>query len=291
MTEVDSVSCGLPRTLEDLVLESLQLFNCWNAEAVPRAIKLYRTARPDLQARIAKQCDLWAFVWTSSSVRADIIITLCSAPGSKPETFQVVELGAGSGLSSIAALACGASVVATDLVMDALWLVQFNAVQNECAEKLRTLKFDWNESSAALQHELSEMAAPALRLIIGADILFLGSNIRPIARTLRALLYAHPHTLALIVDPGRTTREEFEGVLPEYDLHLAARVDAEYLVTQIACMKVCTVFVIACKSDTPLTEACSAPVIECAKKVLERCSPPGLSTVCGYTFPPVMPRT
>lgn len=128
-------------TLKDLVeslvsVSPLQLDE--DLPAAPFKIPLSRVARPQQQQQLSKQCDLWAFVWTSSAVLADILATIIS--GCRPlNGLRLCEIGSGCGLASIVAAVTPLpvlvaadpplfrSIVATDAVKDALQLIAFNA--------------------------------------------------------------------------------------------------------------------------------------------------------------------
>lgn len=112
-----------------------------------RIIHYYRYRRPDLQIVVKKQCDLWAYVWTSTSILSDIMVYSLSLIGTLSSSLfritntTVIELGCGSGLASLATVKYGRNsnennvknkvqVISTDLVMDALYLLTKNAQLN-----------------------------------------------------------------------------------------------------------------------------------------------------------------
>jgi predicted nicotinamide N-methyase len=239
----------------------------------PLELRLQRVARPDLEAAARKQCDLWAFVWASTTVLADILagVVLSMAPRRR---LRVLELGAGSGVASIAACRCGADVVATDLVPDALALIQANAAANGCRVgdaaaspddapvtrgRLRTRVL--NLETPAAVPPIAAATGGSFDVVVGADILFAAWTVRPVVSSISAALRAGaappaaspesapapaPAPVAVIVDPGRTCRDDFEAVAsePAYGLELVARVDIPALPTAVALMRECTVFVL-----------------------------------------------
>lgn len=189
-------------------------------------LRLERLARPDLQQSVKKQCDLWSFVWTSTTVLADVTTAILRSTA--PTPTMVAELGAGCGLSSLSACAVGAAgVLATDLVPDALSLLARNATLNSITAgaasdttttpaddaavaeaRLVTHVLDFNNAehmSTArdwLAHRLTaasssssgsgsgSSSAPAQLLITGADILFASWTVKPVLRCAHALLQA-----------------------------------------------------------------------------------------------------
>lgn len=256
-------------------------------------LQLQRLARPDLEAAARKQCDLWAFVWASTSVLADILARVVSSYtigtsqtaglSAAKQRLKVLELGAGSGIASIAACRAGADVVATDLVVDALALIHANAAANGCATVGGDDAVSRPAASSAAVAEDSTLpgtlrcsvlnleshdaivslveAAGGFDMVVGADILFASWTVRPVLDTLAAALRASStperDPVAIIVDPGRTCRDDFEALAaePQYSLHIVERVDIPALPTPVALMKECTVFVVCLARDGPTHSA------------------------------------
>jgi len=81
---------------------------------------------------------LWAKIWPASWVLAGY---LAEMPVASTEKF--VEIGAGTGLVSIVAAACGHRITLTESNPDALQFAHANAVINGCPQ-LPILELDWN---------------------------------------------------------------------------------------------------------------------------------------------------
>lgn len=239
-----------PKPIEGFIEETIVIGD--------REIKLTRLRNPETQTLVSKQCDLWAFVWTAGSVLADIAASLPVHEGSP---LVSVEIGCGSGLASLAAARAGGHAIATDLVPDALKLLGDNGLRNGilvcnhaavhvCSGALCTQLVDWNRADAATILRAQCPAAAQPRVVMGADVLFAGSHVRPVLRLISGVLSgAHPSAadppISIIVDPGRFSCDDFEALAPDSGLRVLLRADIPHLPTPIACMKLCTVFLLA----------------------------------------------
>ncbi|HEX7242323.1 MAG TPA: class I SAM-dependent methyltransferase, partial [Longimicrobiaceae bacterium] len=121
----------------------------------------------------------------------------------------VLELGCGVALPSLALLRRGAEVTATDYYADALLFARANAERNGVGE-LRTALLDWRD----LPPEPRRFAT-----VLAADVLYEARN----AETLAGLLprVVAPGGSALVADPGRTFRSDFEARMRERGWTLA----------------------------------------------------------------------
>ena len=254
---------SLPATLSDLA-ESLLTISSGDGDIpVRRRIPLLHVARPAEQQRLSKQCDLWAFVWASSSALADLVTLISEDLGRRGSGVEscfalsngilACEIGAGSGFASLACALAGWRVTTTDAVGDALALVNLNAQRLGVQAMLRTAAVSWYTGWPV------DLDASAFHVLLGADILFLSSNARPVLTLLAAAWSPAPaaaavssrtERLALIVDPGRPGADELEALAPDFGI-AAVRRDVHDMPTSVAAMKLCTVFV--------LRPACSAP--------------------------------
>ena len=286
------------------------------------SIRLLRNANPESLEMGSKQSNIWAFVWTACSVLADIasnVAALPRLPGEAP--LAAIELGCGSGVVSLAFAAGGGRAVATDIVGDALRLLARSAELNDicCRDgdttpgcgsgPICTHRVDWLAPSAAsvLQDKCAAAARPDI--VFGADVLYLESSVRSQLVLTRQLLcrgstvsYSRPHSLrlAVFVDPGRFSRDFLEAVAPEEGLRVLLRRDLEYLPTPIACMRVCTVFVLGeaslcgALSDAdlaadPIFASVMATVRGLEGRVAALAATGGPAPKCAYTLPPPQP--
>jgi predicted nicotinamide N-methyase len=131
----------------------------------------------------------WAELWPSGLALAQAVGALELADA------RVVELGAGLGLPSLAAVLRGAEVLATDWAEDAVKLLHRNAERNGIA--LRTEVVRWDEPEPLLRE------AP-WRLVLGADLLYERRNADQLLELLPRL-----GRDVLLADPGRPFAKGF----------------------------------------------------------------------------------
>lgn len=171
--------------------------------------------KPDKETlRCKQQCDLWAYCWASGAVLAEILLQR-EVQNKVLENKKVIELGCGLGLPS---LACSyprnCQVAATDLVEDALDLVTRNdeainpsterTDKGEHGSKLCTSRLNWHDwGSIEIPNTVIE--SPLYKnfdICLAADVTFIGSNLKPVLRSISRLL-ASAESVAVLVDPGR----------------------------------------------------------------------------------------
>jgi len=137
----------------------------------------------------------WADLWPSSYALADRVAGEDGRASGTP--LQLLELGCGLGLVTIAALTAGFEVLATDYYADALLFTRANAwrvVGKDPAVRL----VDWRDLPADLGK---------FDRVVAADVLYEERYTTIVADTLERTL-AHTGT-ALIADPGRTALPAF----------------------------------------------------------------------------------
>lgn len=291
----------LPATLAELAHTTLRVtpaLPAATAAAPPFDLTLARVARPELQAVAAKQCDLWAWVWTAGSVAADVVAALPAlhfAPASSTGTgsLRILEIGAGSGVASLAALATGAHVWASDLVPDALALLRYNAHAAGVAAHLSTRPLDWNAAPAVTADALATWLPPRTcdggggpDLVVAADVLYMSAAVPAVWRTLRAALdHGGAGTVALVVDPGRPSRDAFEDGAGDAGCTVVHRLDLASLPTPVALMRAATIFIIAAAADTSALAATRVAALHSAATALRaRCI--GAADSAGVVPPP-----
>jgi hypothetical protein len=309
---------ALPPTLEALV-ESVLLIRGDPPECDPTRVPLLRVARPEEQLRLSKQCDLWAFVWTSSSVLADVVRLMASLLGECSPPVTSLEIGAGLGLGSVSAALHGWSATATDTVPDALRLIALNADRLGVSSRLSVSQLDWHKAWAAVTPPLQPAS---FDVIIGADVLFLSSNARPILALLRDAwrewrehdaedggeghskrdmpartpgVCTSRERMALLVDPGRPGRDELEALAGEYGIAVTRR-DMACLPTSVALMKECTILILTPeRADRAVGETADGgfllvSALRACELIAGRCSPvPGSSDAAGSQRAPGKP--
>jgi predicted nicotinamide N-methyase len=133
----------------------------------------------------------WAELWPSARALAR---RLLEAP---PPEGRVLELGCGVALPSLALLARGAEILATDYYEDALRFAEVNAARNGLPP-LATALLDWR----AIPPDLGRFD-----LVLAADVMYEQRNAHALADALPRLVA--PGGRVLLADPGRTYLGEF----------------------------------------------------------------------------------
>lgn len=132
----------------------------------------------------------WAELWPSAVALARYVAQLDVAG------VEVLELGCGLGLVSIAAARAGARVRASDWSRDALAFTRVNARRNGVA--VRTELLDWHAPPTALR---------SAALVLAADVLYEERNAAALLRLLPRV--TAPHGRVLLADPGRRHADAF----------------------------------------------------------------------------------
>ncbi len=130
-------------------------------------------------------------LWDAGVVLADALASMGPLDGR-----SVLELGAGVGLTGLAARHLGGSVVQTDHAPEALELARRNALLNGIDGITQTVA-DWAQWDVPGRFDL----------IVGSDILYDGSAHAPIAGVLEASLA--DGGIVVLSDPGRTATPLF----------------------------------------------------------------------------------
>jgi predicted nicotinamide N-methyase len=135
----------------------------------------------------------WAELWPSAKSLARHLLELPVPRG------RVLELGCGVALPSLALLARGVEVLATDYYQDALRFAQTNAGRNGLPP-LPTALLDWR----AVPPDLGRFDT-----VLAADVLYEQRNVAMLAGALPRL--TAPGGRVLLADPGRTYLAEFRA--------------------------------------------------------------------------------
>lgn len=188
MTSLDDPAATIEQRLASLTLHRHRLTaagRSWLIDAVKDQDHLLETA---------DQFDAFPYgllLWDSAIVLADTLADIGSLEGR-----SVLELGAGVGLTGLAARHLKGRVVQTDHAPEALELARRNALLNGIDGITQRLA-DWTQWDAPGRFDL----------IVGSDILYDGSAHAPIAHVLAANLAEGG--AALLTDPGRTATPLF----------------------------------------------------------------------------------
>jgi predicted nicotinamide N-methyase len=162
--------------------------------------KTYRIMHPSAADALIDEEDFdrderlpyWAELWPSAVALARCVSTRDLAG------MHIVELGCGVGLPSVAALACGAEVTATDHYAAALDFVRYNARANLGFEP-ETRLLDW--------YAPETKGFGPFDLILAADVLYEPRNVPALAALIPTLLTPDGETL--LADPHREDAPTF----------------------------------------------------------------------------------
>ncbi len=133
----------------------------------------------------------WGHLWPAAKKMADLISKFNRQPGTR-----VLELGCGSGLIGIAALAAGMTVTFSDNQPDALQLAAYNATQNGFQDYHLSL-YDW----------IDPPEIEPFQMVIASDVLYEKRFHKPLLDVLLKVLTNKGE--AWIADPGRSLLAEF----------------------------------------------------------------------------------
>ncbi|MDZ4755156.1 MAG: methyltransferase domain-containing protein [Phycisphaerae bacterium] len=136
----------------------------------------------------------WADLWPSSKA---LTRHLLDAPLA---ACDVLEIGCGVGLASLAVHATGGDPIATDYEAEALRFATRNVAANGFGP-LRTMELDWRTPPADLHADV----------VIGADVLYERRNAEAIAAFLPRVV--RPNGRAILADPQRPWRATFVDAL------------------------------------------------------------------------------
>lgn len=159
----------------------------------------YRVLRPACAEALLDDADFdrderipyWAELWPSAIALAGCL------GGMQLAGRSVIELGCGVGLATVAALASGADVLATDYYEAALAFTRENALRNTGSAP-RTMLLDWRRPPRDL---------PRFEVVIAADVLYERENARLLAGLVPRLIASGGE--AIISDPGRKNSAYF----------------------------------------------------------------------------------
>jgi len=133
----------------------------------------------------------WSYLWPSSLETAVAVLQHDWRP-----RRSALEIGAGTALTGLAALARGLSVTFSDYDQRAIDLALFNARENHLDQNAKGLLLDWRQP-----HNQQ------FDVIFGCDVIYEKQNHEPIVRLLEKMLA--PAGQAWITDPGRHQADAF----------------------------------------------------------------------------------
>lgn len=177
---------------------------------LPRSSRRYSIRRPDAPSRDRlfaearadpdKQMPHWTNIWPSGVALADAVLER----DTEVAGMRVLELGCGLGVTATAVVASGGRLIVSDYSMLSLRHCRYNALIN-AGRSPRLLRFNWRDPNwpRLLQVEASHR----FPLILAADVLYEGRDVRPLLDLIERLLA--PGGALWLAEPGRKTAQRF----------------------------------------------------------------------------------
>ena len=140
----------------------------------------------------------WSEVWPSG-------IALADALARRPETVRgrrVLELGAGLGVTAVAALGAGANLTVADYAPEALLLCRYNALRSAGREPA-TVRINWRRPAPSL---FARVGA-GFPVVLAADVLYEARDVEPLLALVARLVA--PDGLLWLAEPGRPAARRF----------------------------------------------------------------------------------
>ncbi|MCA9876739.1 MAG: methyltransferase domain-containing protein [Thermomicrobiales bacterium] len=174
--------------------------------AIPGADAIYAITRPaDFDALLDAAADdpqqnlpYWAELWPSGIALAAALLDY----GGNLAGVRALELGCGLGVTAIAALQRGVSLLATDYSPEALTLCALNAAQNAGQTPL-TMRVNWREPDAAFLGAVGE----GIPCVLAADVLYEGRDVEPLRDLVERQV--QPGGALWLAEPGRPPAARF----------------------------------------------------------------------------------
>ena len=137
-----------------------------------------------------EQMPYWAEIWPAAVMLSEFIVEELAVAGKR-----IIEIGAGVGMTSVAAAAKGADVLSTDYSEEALRFIRLNSLRNRVS--VSTEQLDWR---CIRRHD-------SFDVLFAADVLYERVNLLPIIYAVDKLV--KPEGCAYIADPRRRLAEQF----------------------------------------------------------------------------------
>lgn len=162
----------------------------------------------------------WAEIWPSGIALADAILADPTIVRGK----RTLELGAGIGVTAIAALSSSAKLLAVDYAPEALTLCRFNALVNT-GQDVETCQLNWRRPDAGFKARVGN----GFPVVLAADVLYERRDVAPLLTLVDSLVaadgvfwLAHPRRdpalrfiEAMVTDGWAGSREAHPGPWPD----------------------------------------------------------------------------
>jgi predicted nicotinamide N-methyase len=163
--------------------------------------ELFEQAKADPE----RQMPYWAKVWPSGVALADLVVER----GDEVRGRQVLELGAGLGVTACAVLEEGGELITADYSLLPLAMCRLNGLVNT-GRAPGSICFNWRD-----ERQVSEVLRrhPPIGLVLAADVLYEYRDIQPLIDVIERLLA--PGGSLWLAEPVRATAQRFLGKVAE----------------------------------------------------------------------------
>jgi predicted nicotinamide N-methyase len=174
--------------------------------AIPDTVASYEITRPadfdtllDSAAQDPQQnLPYWAELWPSGiALAAELLNEATSLEG-----VRALELGCGLGVTAIAALQRGMSLLVTDYSPETLALCALNTARN-AAQTPIARQVNWREPDAAFLR----LVGDGFPIVLAADVLYEGRDIEPLRELVERIVA--PGGMLWLAEPGRAPARRF----------------------------------------------------------------------------------
>ena len=174
--------------------------------AIPETSEIYEITRPaDFDSLLDSAADdpqqnlpYWAELWPSGIALAAEALNVSDSL----EGVRALELGCGLGVTAIAALQRGVSLVVTDYASESLALCALNTARNAGRTPVAS-RVNWREPDPAFLRIVSE----GLPLVLAADVLYEGRDVEPLRELVERVVA--PEGMLWLAEPGRPPAQRF----------------------------------------------------------------------------------
>jgi predicted nicotinamide N-methyase len=191
--------------------------------SLPVSGRRYAIARPSGEGRDSlfeqakadpeRQMPYWAKVWPSGVALADVVVERSA----EVRNQQVLELGAGLGVTACAVLEEGGRVLTADYSLLPLALCRLNGLSN-AAGTTGSICFNWRDER---QVEGVLARHPPISLVLAADVLYEFRDIQPLIDVIERLLA--PGGSLWLAEPVRRTAQRFLDTVAESGWQIESR--------------------------------------------------------------------
>jgi predicted nicotinamide N-methyase len=174
--------------------------------AIPETDAVYEITRPaDFDVLLDQAADdpeqnlpYWAELWPSGIALAAELLTASESL----ESVRALELGTGLGVTAIAALQRGISLLVTDYSQETLALCAVNTARNAGRTPL-SMRINWREPDA----EFLRVADAGFPLVLAADVLYEERDVMPLIGLVERVVA--PGGALWLAEPGRPPARRF----------------------------------------------------------------------------------